>query len=578
MRFRDEKFRQEARAILTTDMVQRRERKWPLREVPILAGPWAIHMFEFHALLFLLSKYRGKLTLCGGLPSLFVVQNVSAGSGVMDADLFFHNVTIEEANKILEDCVATIVATETKIERQSVRIERRQHITNVVVHSGIQAEPVYGSQCTRVYQFIHRIYPSLDAILGGFDIPLCMFAYDGTTVWGTDIACWSLKNLCIIVDTTRRSTSYEHRIIKYSRRFGADVFFPGLSPIDFTEPSQIREKIENLALKLHQMIAESSFRLVDDRHGYPVHAQHWFESHLMEMNPGKKFDVMMVKEDGKVRQLYKPLNDETRRLTNIKKYSDYSDCQIWARRIPKANATMLRCNNFEGVIVFMQYQTDPHVSEKEAREDFRRMVAKPVVIVKPLKALNINIYDPKTVQNIKWLGVFQKRGNDICSQRSKPRVHSQESFAATEELRKEINQYVEEEAIRMQNVLTGISWIVTNPGRQWTSSCNPIFEDPRQFYGPNYVPFLVGIPPEVEFVLRLGKRDAKSAFYHIPRDVFNIILRFVVRQYCYEEYEQVVNAQKLIGIIRKETPGLTQSAKETIFKIFDLVKKRRDNI
>ena len=564
-RFHEPIFREQARAILTTDMIQRRERRWPLQQIPtwtklgsnqtdISSLPF---LLDFAALPYLLDKYRGKLTLCGGLPSLWVVAKPNIASSSIDADLFFHNVTTEEANQMLEDCVTYVVLTETKLDHY-VRIERRQHITNVVVRFIRNGDPHNGSMLTRVYQFIHRIYPSLDSVLGGFDIPLCMFAYDGISIWGTEIACWSLKYGCIVVDTTRRSTSYEHRLAKYAHRFHADVFFCGIAYGELREPYNPF----TIAHTLIELIDDEDLQFVDCDGDEVENKEEWLvgwaSNHLKEKQI-VHFNDISIDRAGFVKKLYKRLDDPTRKLSNIKKYSDYSSCTIWSEDIPLANATMIRCNNFEGVMVFLEWPHGVQPDEKEVRQAFRDLVVKPEVDVREMYALNIDGYYANHVYSIRWLGIFSDKGNSLINLSSTPGAHTPEYHKALEELKLEINDYVAKEAKRMSQVLIGISWITNNPGRQWTSSCNPIFEDPRKFYGPNYVPFTVGIPMKIETTLRLGRLDKDSILSRLPRDVFNIMLRFVVHQYTSQVIER----------------SPQQAAKETINKIFDLVRARK---
>jgi len=74
--------------------------------------------------------------------------------------------------------------------------------------------------------------------------------------------------------------------------------------------------------------------------------------------------------------------------------------------------------------------------------------------------------------------------------------------------------------------LTGINWRLTNPGTQWTSSINPIMENPRDWYGEHYVSFRLGCEP-VETCLRLMRlRD--GIWKNLPRDIFGFIVRIVV--------------------------------------------------
>jgi hypothetical protein len=100
-------------------------------------------------------------------------------------------------------------------------------------------------------------------------------------------------------------------------------------------------------------------------------------------------------------------------------------------------------------------------------------------------------------------------------------------------------------------------------------------ENPRKFYGDDYVPFLIGIPEKIETTLRLGRLDKDSMLGLLPRDVLNIVLKFVAHQYTYKEKARKVKTVEspLTNLV---IPEPSADAKQTVSKIFDLVKKRRD--
>lgn len=77
---------------------------------------------------------------------------------------------------------------------------------------------------------------------------------------------------------------------------------------------------------------------------------------------------------------------------------------------------------------------------------------------------------------------------------------------------------------KCQQNLQGIRWITRNPQRQWTSSINPIMADPREFYGKrNYLPFVIGIPKEVESALRILRKRDNVVLRLIPKDVVGLL-------------------------------------------------------
>lgn len=94
-----------------------------------------------------------------------------------------------------------------------------------------------------------------------------------------------------------------------------------------------------------------------------------------------------------------------------------------------------------------------------------------------------------------------------------------------------------ENAKIQQNNLIGIKWITENPGRQWTSSINPIIEDPRNWYGKHYIPVKTGIPTEIESCLRLAR--LRSIWNLLPDDIFNVILLYIMKNYADEAWKYI---------------------------------------
>lgn len=81
--------------------------------------------------------------------------------------------------------------------------------------------------------------------------------------------------------------------------------------------------------------------------------------------------------------------------------------------------------------------------------------------------------------------------------------------------------------------LTGIKWVTQNPGRQWTSSINPIISDPREWYGKHYISVLTGIPEEIETCLRLMRLPRTESIWTIlPDDIFNLLLQYIMKTYA----------------------------------------------
>lgn len=75
------------------------------------------------------------------------------------------------------------------------------------------------------FQFILRIYANKSEILHGFDLGSSAVGFDGTSVYFTGLSKFAYEYSCNILDTTRRSTTYEQRLIKYFAR-NFDIILP----------------------------------------------------------------------------------------------------------------------------------------------------------------------------------------------------------------------------------------------------------------------------------------------------------------------------------------------------------------
>ena len=76
-------------------------------------------------------------------------------------------------------------------------------------------------------QIICNLHTNIDQILNSFDVDCCAVAYDGSNVLATPRASRAFRTRVNVAVESRRSYSYESRLIKYARR-GFAVAVPGL--------------------------------------------------------------------------------------------------------------------------------------------------------------------------------------------------------------------------------------------------------------------------------------------------------------------------------------------------------------
>ena len=88
-------------------------------------------------------------------------------------------------------------------------------------------------------QVILRTFPSVSAMLHGFDVPSCCVAYDGHTAVLTGLAAWAHSRRVNLVNPAYGSTTFEQRIIKYFKR-GFALGLPNLYRGAFNNPTNIK--------------------------------------------------------------------------------------------------------------------------------------------------------------------------------------------------------------------------------------------------------------------------------------------------------------------------------------------------
>lgn len=125
-----------------------------------------------------------------------------------DIDIFFYGTTPDIATRILEKAIAGIA------QRSSVIIIRTRNAVTIKTRGE-----------GRTIQFILRIYERPEHVIAGFDLQCCSALYSlERGVQFTAAGAFANRYGLNLLDPTRRSLNYEHRIAKYlERRCGVVV-------------------------------------------------------------------------------------------------------------------------------------------------------------------------------------------------------------------------------------------------------------------------------------------------------------------------------------------------------------------
>jgi len=500
----------------------------------------------------ILNKFRGHIVACGGSIINTLINRFISPSYLekkqkhSDLDLFFYDLNIEQANKMRMDIIHEIIKLwKSKYNNDvfKIIIKRNEFVTSVYVFNESKILLVE-------YQLIHRIYPNISSIIGGFDIGACMLAYDGNEIYATPLGSWSIKNKSIIVDTKRRSTSYEHRLVKYFDR-GFRIIFPGLN-----EEEIIFKRVIGSASETEEIFKSKILDLIQ-KNGYKTNnisnimkecmkIQNISDVNIPEQN------IIIINKDDTAYLSTSKYDNKSLSQKSLNKISDYhNDNGMYFDNHISANITKLRLGNFKAVsslIIIKDITVFNDDNDDNDDNDIyniliddvnnpnlqfnKKSIKKYKLMVEDFKKdfeKFINNYDFNRIFN-KSMKLFGNYTNEIVKLKD---------FNKCNYYRNEmINIMIENNKICKENLI-GIKWITKNPGRQWTSSINPIIADPRLWYGDNYVPIVTGIPVEIESCLRLMKLS-ESYWKDLPDDLFDLILYYINKNYADEAWEFIL--------------------------------------
>lgn len=506
----------------------------------------------------LLNKFGNNLIAAGG-SICRLLNNCKVTS---DVDFFFYDLDIENANKLRIEIIKWLIKTwrsqiGTNISRNHINnitlndvkfyINRNEFTTTIHVeeYTNYMDYPF-----VHMYQFIHRIYPNKSSIIGGFDISASMLLYDGKNIYTTPLGLWSQTRRSIIVDMSRRSTSYEYRLQKYAGEgLNFNIIFPGLS-------KDLLFDTVKFNIELSDLLKKYSLKIIDDDEivtfDNSKNLKYLDLSHtITNITPERKNGLMLGYKNYDLRNNYDEDINTGRRsnfniyLDQLSDYAnddkfmlnncDYGNNGMFYKCVPLANATRLGLSNLASVVSTISI----HFSDENYIDG---------ILKKEIHTPNLGI----TNKVLKW---YTERFYKLINSEKSDIYHRYNTSEIIKILGKDYSKTFYSNYQQINNVfesliinikhnteicrenLIGIKWITENPGRQWTSSINPIFSDPRDWYGEHYIPVLVGIPPEIETCLRLAR--IRSIWAILNDDVFNQILFHIYENYANKAWDYI---------------------------------------
>lgn len=503
---------------------------------------------------------QGHLIVAGGAITSAINGNKSG-----DCDFFFIGYNNEEdAFNLLREVVEYIenyVQNSTKEHgsEEVIYITRSQNVTTIHIPHSYE-KPTMKAQ---TLQFVHRIYPdmgnletNISLVIGGFDLFSCAIAYYNQQFYATPAGVFSLANRLNIVMTSRFSTSMAKRLEKY-RNKGFKILFPGTTRKIMSKKSlaakhayhNSKEMPINLPYMKFGFRATSEF---DDEADYEVKntegqigilskkfnlnllASGKFEQYCVYGNTWneifypKAFANNPVIGETKFKGYTRTINDKLIAKTIESLTQErYFGAQDWANPNVSLALSIFRHRIFEifGKILHFELETWLDTSKTAKivmfNVTFFKLETKEFDYLKDLR------WRIKTFENFSQkekdqiLQIYQKAMRNLvrrcCDELICLNNASMKIF--TKACLPKLTTYVKRGEIEaIANLHEKPCMSSKNPMRQHTASFNPIPSSAVDWYGvENYVPFRVGFPDEIYFLVKqMGIRYGISMQVIVP--------------------------------------------------------------
>lgn len=319
-------------------------------------------------------------------------------------------------------------------------------------------------------QVILRLYETKSEILHGFDLGSSAVGYDGINVLFTSLSKFCYENRINVFDHTRRSTTYEQRLVKYLGK-GFDIVLPNM------DISKLRTEYHKYNLCEVCTLPYITFSYGRVK-GNMIYVNRFFNKFNQEMSDYSFYESLCEGEDDgegaygllhhNLKELISGTNNIVYRMSLSKELEIYKSIDD-ARKKWKLNFSGKIFNWGCVEYIYNNLQKNLNSSAINIRD-----LQKYFNVFDDLKEFVNDLYlSNKTFEE------KQKVLDDLISKQVKA-LHK-----AVDDLEK-----------------SSLNWITENPTTQLTSSINPVLEEANEWYGDLY--------NELEEVKKSKSKKSKS--------------------------------------------------------------------
>lgn len=476
----------------------------------------------------ILDTFRGEVILAGGAVCRHILGGRRDNS---DADFFFIGCTKERIDQILRQ-VFTHLKTNAKYfvalrnsKTTTFCLDKEEGYCNRTASDQLEAS------FEDKYQFIHsRSYPSAASVIGGFDLTVAACFTDGENIWMTSMCAFSITNRINILDPSRRSTTYESRLRKYCS-IGVGIVFP------FTE---IRGIVQHYRAQRGTQESQK-----DTKESQPKGTQSTDHDETRESQPkgGLLLGTKQRHEVVKGLEIWVPgddLNDPDVRLVtsetkNPQSVGDYGPNPLGLQSVRLFNGVLANRGDLDGLTWYGREMTEVF-DEPDIQVDYpdyftfddkhKHMWSKELILWLGQEETYkiITTLEQKAQETLPIVKPRKAKKQLVCASRWDWLGELRSVWAQyAPKIKRKVKLAIREVETNVEK--NGVTYIGPdeNPGRQHTSSFNPVYGDVRDYYSPVARTItVIGIRPTTWLCL---KQAAGKGF---PRDVLIYICRLVV--------------------------------------------------
>jgi hypothetical protein len=362
----------------------------------------------------------------------------------------------------------------------------------------------------------------------------CKAFYDGHHIYFTLDAALSLYFGINPIDWRRESPSFIRRIMKYDK-YGFVPIFPGL-PIDIG----VKQYRANGVMEIYRQHEPTRKTIGPPKYYYTLHSIIFVEENLdqdQDQHTENDYDSLISNEFGDTSMhaiMYKSLS------LIIKDKIQY--VPVYTTGVPISIIDDFEVVNIEQVLLKLITSTSSRISEFYFGDR---------------RALNI----------VQRLGFYTSYSNG-----SKLKLLTDADLDTIRALNHELIDIHKTRTLELapkielvKENLKEITFVTSNPGAQFSAAFNPIIrKHPREFYGPDYQDFNMGIGSTGKlFILHL-RMQRTSLFAMLSLDVIRLIFRFADQIYIESFFLKANTESKLDKILKldddiEQESGLTAS-------------------